>query len=199
MYVFRGLTFFISGGQWVNMMSLLEDFRDFSQGTSIGISNLIWITIVVYIFVFILLKWLRLGRQIYATGSNPEAATISGIRTDRVKLFAYAFNGALAGLAGAMFVGFYAGAQNNIALGLELDIIAACVIGGVSLRGGQGTLPGVLLGALMIAVINRSLSLVGIDPFWQQSLKGAIILVAIMANIWMQRQAVRQNLEKREI
>ena len=199
MYVFRGMTFFISDSQWVNMMSLLQDFRDFSQGTSIGISNLIWITIVVYILVFIMLKWTRLGRQIYAVGSNPEAAMVSGIRTDRIKLFVYAFNGALAGLSGAMFVGFYASAQNNIAMGLELDIIAACVIGGVSLKGGQGTIPGVLLGALTIAVINRSLSLVGIDPFWQQALKGAVILTAVIANILMQRRSNRRALAGREI
>ena len=199
MYVFRGMTFFISDSQWVNMMALLEDFRDFSQGTSIGVSNLIWITIVVYILVFIMLKWTKLGRQIYAVGSNPEAATISGIRTDRIKLFVYAFNGALAGISGAMFVGFYASAQNNIATGLELDIIAACVIGGVSLKGGQGTIPGVLLGALTIAVINRSLSLVGIDPFWQQALKGAVILIAVIANILMQRRSNRRALAGREI
>jgi len=199
MYVFRGLTFFISDGQWVNMMSLLQDFRDFSQGASIGISNLIWITIVAYILVFIMLKWTKMGRQIYAVGSNPEAAIITGIHTDRIKLFAYTFNGALAGLSGAMWVGFYAGAQNNIAEGLELDIIAACVIGGVSLKGGQGTIPGVLIGALTIAVINRALGLLGIDPFWQQSLKGAVILVAVMANILIQRRSSRRALARREI
>jgi len=199
MYVFRGMTFFISGGRWVSMNDLLLDFRTFSQGSTLGISNLIWITIIIYIFVFVMLKWSRVGRQIYAVGSNPEAARVSGIRSDRIKMFVYTFNGALAGLSGAMFVGFYAGAQNNIAMGLELDIIAACVIGGVSLKGGQGTIPGVLLGALMIAVINRSLSLVGIDPFWQQSLKGAVIILAVTANILMQRLAIRRNLKMREI
>jgi len=199
MYVFRGMTFFISNSQWVGMQALLQDYRDFSQGASLGISNLLWITIVVYIFVIVLLKWTRLGRQIYAVGSNPEAALVSGIRIDRVKSFVYAFNGSLAGISGAMFVGFYASAQNNSAMGLELDIIAACVIGGVSLKGGQGTVPGVLLGALMIAVINRSLSLVGIDPFWQQALKGAVILIAVTANILMQRQSTRRSLERKEI
>jgi len=199
MYVFRGLTFFISDGSWVSMVALLEDFRDFSQGTSIGISNLIWIAIIVYILAFIMLKWTKMGRQIYAVGSNPEAAVVSGIRSDRIKLFAYVFNGALAGISGAMWVGFYAGAQSNIAEGLELDIIAACVIGGVSLKGGQGTIPGVLLGALTIAVINRALGLLGIDPFWQQALKGAVILIAVMSNILIQRRSNRRTLARREI
>ncbi|MCL2579228.1 MAG: ABC transporter permease [Oscillospiraceae bacterium] len=199
MYVFRGMTFFISGGQWVGMQHLLPEFRAFSQGAALGISNLLWITIVVYILVFIMLGWTRTGRQIYAVGSNPEAAMVSGIRSDNIKLFVYAFNGALAGISGAMFVGFYASAQNNSAMGLELDIIAACVIGGVSLKGGQGTIPGVLLGALMIAVINRSLSLTGIDPFWQQALKGAVILIAVTTNILVQRRATRLSLARREI
>jgi len=199
MYVYRGLTFFISDSQWVGQQFLLDDYKDFSQGSSIGISNLLWITIVIYIAVFIVLKWTKLGRQVYAVGSNPEAAMVSGIRIDRVKLFVYTFNGALAGISGAMFVGFYASAQNNSAAGLELDIIAACVIGGVSLKGGQGTVPGVLLGAVLIAVINRSLSLMGIDPFWQQALKGAVILGAVITNILMQRHANRRSLEMREI
>ena len=199
MYVYRGLTFFISGSQWVGQQFLLDDYKSFSQGSSLGISNLLWITIVVYVGIFILLKWTKLGRQVYAVGSNPEAALVSGIRIDRVKLFVYTFNGALAGISGAMFVGFYASAQNNSAAGLELDIIAACVIGGVSLKGGQGTIPGVLLGAVLIAVINRSLSLMGIDPFWQQALKGAVILGAVITNILMQRHANRRTLEMREI
>jgi len=199
MYVFRGLTFFISDGRWVGMAQLLPDFREFSQGTSLGISNLLWITILVYIAIFVILKWTVLGRQIYAVGSNPEAAAVSGIRSDRIKMFVYAFNGALAGLSGAMFVGFYASAQNNSAMGLELDIIAACVIGGVSLKGGQGTVPGVLLGALLIAVINRSLSLTGIDHFWQQVIKGVVILLAVIINVMMHRQAMRRALERKVI
>jgi len=199
MYVYRGMTFFISDSQWVGMQFLLQDYLDFSRGTTLGISNLIWIAVFIYIVVFIMLRWTKLGRQIYAVGSNPEAAIVSGIRIDMVKLFVYTFNGALAGLSGAMFVGFYASAQNNSAAGLELDIIAACVIGGVSLKGGQGTVPGVLIGALLIAVINRSLSLTGIDPFWQQAIKGAVILIAVTTNIIMQRQANRRTLERREL
>lgn len=199
MYVFRGLTFFISGGRWVGMVDLYEDFRGFSQGTTFAVSNLIWIAIVVYIALFILLKWTKLGRQIYAVGSSPESAEVRGIRTDRVKIFVYAVNGAIAGLGGAMFVGYYANAMSNMATGIELDVIAACVIGGVSLKGGQGTVPGVLIGALIMVVINRSLSLVGIDPFWQACLKGAVILAAVVANILIQRSTVRRNLARRAI
>ena len=152
MYVFRGLTFFISGGRWVGMVDLLEDFRGFSQGTTFAISNLIWITLVVYALLFVLLGWTKLGRQIYAVGSSPTSAEVRGVHIDRVKIFVYALNGAIAGLSGAMFVGYYASAMSNMATAIELDVIAACVIGGVSLRGGQGTVPGVLIVVFLLFV-----------------------------------------------
>ncbi|MCL2842814.1 MAG: ABC transporter permease [Oscillospiraceae bacterium] len=199
MYVFRGMTFFISDNQWVGTRFLVPEYLDFSRGSTLGISNLVWIVLAVYILVFIVLRWTKLGRQIYAVGSNPEAALVSGIRIDRIKLIVYTFNGALAGLAGAMFVGSFASAMNNSAMGMELDIIAACVIGGVSLGGGQGSVPGVLLGGLLIAVLARSLSLMGIDQFWQQALLGSVILLAVISNVIMTRHAARRSLERREI
>ena len=108
-------------------------------------------------------------------------------------------NGAIAGLAGAMYTSFYASAQGGMGDGAEMDVIAACVIGGVSLNGGQGSAFGVLLGAITVAVIGKSLSLVGIDAFWQQALKGSIILVAVVVNVLVQRNAARKALEGREI
>ena len=107
--------------------------------------------------------------------------------------------GAIAGLAGAMYTAFYASAQGNMATGAEMDVIAACVIGGVSLNGGQGNAVSVLLGAVTIAIISKSLSLVGIDAFWQKALKGAIILAAVIINVVVQRNAARKALEGREI
>ena len=108
-------------------------------------------------------------------------------------------NGAICGLAGAMYTSLYASAQGNMATGAEMDVIAACVIGGVSLNGGQGSAFGVLLGAITIAIISKSLSLVGIDAFWQQALKGTIILVAVLVNVIVQRNAARKALEGRDI
>ena len=149
--------------------------------------------------VLLFLKWTNLGRQIYAVGSNADAAKISGINIDRVKITVYSINGAIAGLAGAMYTSFYGNAQGNMATGAEMDVIAACVIGGVSLDGGQGSALGVFLGALTIAIIGKSLSLVGIDVFWQTALKGIIILVAVVINILVQRNAARKALEGRDI
>jgi len=198
-YIYRGLTYFISGTLWVSADKMLPGYKAFAQGAFLGIINLFWIVIVVFIATLVFLKWTGFGRQIYAVGSNADAAKISGINIDRVKIIVYTINGAIAGLAGAMYTSLYASAQGNMATGSEMDVIAACVIGGVSLNGGQGNGVGVLLGAITIAIISKSLSLVGIDAFWQRALKGAVILLAVLINVLVQRNAARKALEGREI
>ena len=198
-YIFRGLTYFVSKTQWVSSDKMLAGYKQFALNSFLGINNLFWIVIALFVVMLVFLKWTRFGRQIYAVGSNPEAAKISGINIDRVKILVYTINGAIAGLAGAMYTCYYASAQGNMATGAEMDVIAACVIGGVSLNGGQGNAVGVLLGAITIAIISKSLSLVGIDAFWQKALKGAIILAAVIINVVVQRNAARKALEGREI
>ena len=198
-YIYRGLTYLVSGTLWVPADKMLPDYKAFAQGSFLGINNLFWIVIIVFAAMLVFLKWTGFGRQIYAVGSNPDAAKISGIHIDRVKIIVYSINGAIAGLAGAMYTSLYASAQGNMATGAEMDVIAACVIGGVSLNGGQGNAFGVLLGAITIAIISKSLSLVGIDAFWQRALKGAVILLAVIINVLVQRSADRRALEGREI
>lgn len=198
-YIYRGLTYFVSGTLWVSADKMLPGYKAFAQGTFLGISNLFWIVMLVFAGILVFLKLTGFGRQIYAVGSNADAAVISGINIDRVKMAVYTINGAIAGLAGAMYTSLYASAQGNMATGAEMDVIAACVIGGVSLNGGQGNGVGVLLGAITIAIISKSLSLVGIDAFWQRALKGAVILLAVIVNVLVQRNAARKALEGREI
>lgn len=198
-YIYRGLTYFVSGTLWVPADKMLQGYKDFAQGSFLGVNNLFWIVIVVFAVMVVFLKWTAFGRQIYAVGSNTEAARISGINIDRVKIIVYSINGGIAGLAGAMYTSLYASAQGNMATGAEMDVIAACVIGGVSLNGGQGSAFGVLLGAITIAIISKSLSLVGIDAFWQRALKGAVILLAVVINVIVQRNAARKALEGRNI
>ena len=198
-YIFRGLTYFVSGTLWVSADKMLPGYKNFAQSSFLGVNNLFWIVIVLFVAMIVFLKWTGFGRQIYAVGSNADAAKISGISIDRVKIIVYTINGAIAGLAGAMYTSLYASAQGNMATGAEMDVIAACVIGGVSLNGGQGSAFGVLLGAITIAIISKSLSLVGIDAFWQRALKGAVILLAVLVNVLVQRNAARKALEGREI
>lgn len=198
-YIYRGLTYYVSKNLWVSSDQMLLGYTRFAQNSFLGINNLVWIVIGLFVVMLIFLKWTNLGRQIYAVGSNAEAAKISGIKIDRVKIIVYSINGAIAGLAGAMYTSLYASAQGGSAAGAEMDVIAACVIGGVSLNGGQGNSFGVLLGAITIAVISKSLSLVGIDAFWKQALKGAIIALAVLINVLVQRNAARKALEGRDI
>ena len=198
-YIYRGLTYFVSETKWVPSDKMLMGYKAFAQGSFLGINNLFWIVLALFVITLVFLKWTGFGRQIYAVGSNPDAAKISGINIDRVKIIVYSINGAIAGLAGAMYTSLYATAQGNMASGAEMDVIAACVIGGVSLNGGQGSAFGVLLGAVTIAIISKSLSLVGIDPFWQQALKGAVIALAVLVNVIVQRNTARKALEGRDI
>lgn len=198
-YIYRGLTYLISGTLWVSSDKMLPGYKDFAQGSFLGINNLFCLVLLVFVVALVFLKWSSFGRQIYAVGSNEAAAHISGINIDRVKIVVYTINGALAGLTGAMFTSMYASAQGSMASGSEMDVIAACVIGGVSLNGGQGSAFGVLLGAVTIAIISKSLSLVGIDAFWQQALKGAVILMAVLINAVVQRTAAHRALEGRDV
>ena len=198
-YIYRGLTYFVSDTQWVPSDKMLEGYKRFAQNSFLGLNNLFVIVLVLFVVMLVFLKWTNFGRQIYEVGSNAEAAKISGINIDRVKIIVYSINGAIAGLAGAMYTSMYATAQGNMANGAEMDVIAACVIGGVSLNGGQGSAFGVLLGAITIAIISKSLSLVGIDAFWQHSLQGSIVLLAGLGNGIVQRDAARKALEGREI
>mgnify|MGYP002724520441 CR=1 FL=1 len=124
---------------------------------------------------------------------------MSGINTDRIKILTYAILGTLCGLGGAMWVSVYASAQGNMAIGLEMDAIAACVIGGVSLRGGRGSVVGVFLGALIMAIIGNALPLIGVSQFYQTALKGLIILVTVILNVLGQRQMTKRNLGKRDL
>ncbi len=198
-YIFRGLTYVISDSKWVSADEMLPSYLSFANGSFLHIPYLIWIVIAVFVIVTLMLKWTNFGRQIYAVGSNAEAAKISGINIDLVKIVVYTVNGAVAGLAGAMFTSKYGSAQGNMATGGEMDVIAACVIGGISLDGGQGSTLGALLGVITIAIISKSLGLVGIDAFWQRALKGAIILLAVVINVLVQRGTKRRALEGREI
>jgi len=198
-YIYRGMSYLISDFKSVNASSMLPDYKDFAQSSTLGINHLVWITLCVYAVFFVVLRWTRLGRRIYAVGSNPSAAVVSGIPADRIKIFVYTVMGSICGLCGSMYVSYYASAQNNMAMGIEMDVIASCVVGGVALSGGRGSIAGVLIGSVTIAVISKSLSLVGINPFWQQALKGAIILFAIVVNVIVQRNMDRRVLERREV
>jgi rhamnose transport system permease protein len=193
--IFRGLVFFYSSGSWVNASDLPKSFKSFALGTPLGIPNLVIVAIVFAVVIYFFLNYTRTGRNIFAVGSNPEAAQFAGIRPQRVIFLVYVLSGIAAGLGGVMWASYYASAQTNTALGFELQTVAAAVVGGVSISGGVGTVPGVLLGALLLGIIQNSLTLVNISPFWELAAQGLLILLAVVSDNLIQRRtqkAVRQ-------
>jgi rhamnose transport system permease protein len=143
------------------------------------------IAILVAIIVYYFLNHTRTGREIYAVGSNPDAAQFAGIRRDRIIFLVYLLSGVAAGLAAVLWASRFESAQTNTALGFELQTVAAAVVGGVSISGGVGTVPGVLLGALLLGVIQNALTIVRISPFWQLAAQGLLILIAVITDKWV--------------
>jgi len=191
--IYRGLVFFYSGGTWINSFELPKAFKLLSKGTPLGLPNMVIIAIVVAVVVYLFLNYSRLGRDIYAVGSNPDAAQMAGIQKQWILFLVYLFSGVACGLAAVLWASRFESAQTNTALGFELQSVAAAIVGGVSISGGVGTVPGVLLGALLLGIIQNSLTIVRISPFWQLAVQGLLILVAvIMDNLVMQR-AQRNN------
>ncbi len=199
MNIVRGLTYVVSGGRWVSAYQMPRPFLQIATGRILGVNHLIIIAVVIYLIAYYFLTYTRTGRQIYAVGSNPDAAEISGIPKKRVICLVYMIMGALAGLAGVLWVARFASAQGNTAMGYELNVIAAVVLGGVSLTGGSGKLSGVILGALLFGMLSNALPLIDVSPFWQQAIQGVVILTAVWINVVVKRRNEQQALLRREI
>ena len=138
MYIYRAMGYLVSNnGEWASAAAL-GTFKDFATSSFLGINNVVWVIIICYVIFFFFMKWTRLGRKIYAVGSNADAAQVSGINVKNIKLMVYTVMGFLGGLGGALQVSVYASAMPDMQQGGEMDVIAACVIGGVSMSGGRG-------------------------------------------------------------
>jgi len=199
MNAYRGLTYIISGGKWVSAHQMPVSFKAIATGKILGINNLVFIAVIIYIIFFYFINYTRTGRKIYAVGSNPESAKVSGINNEKILFMVYTIMGALSGLAGVLWVSKFASAQGDTAAGYEMNVIAACVLGGVSIDGGSGKVSGVILGALLFGMLENALPLINISPFWQKAIQGLIILVAIIVNVLVKRSVDRKNLMGRKI
>lgn len=176
----RGLTMLWTGGFPVT--SLGTTFGFIGAGIFLGVPMPVWISAVLVVLFYTLSRRTMLGRYIYAVGGNEKATAFSGINVDRVKLWVYALGGALAAVAGIVVTARLDAADPKAGLGYELDSIAAVVIGGTSLSGGRGSILGTVLGCLIIGVLNNGLFLLDVSPFWQQVVKGFVILAAVAAD-----------------
>ena len=194
--LYRGAVFVASGGAWVSDHEIHPLIKGLPRETLLGLPMLIWFAAVVVALTFWLLHWRREGRELYAYGGNPSAALYAGIPVQRRLVMAYTVSGLLAGLAGLLWVGRYSIAFSELASGYELTVIAACVIGGVSIGGGVGTIGGAVLGVLFIGVVNGALPVIQVSPFWQQAIAGAVILISVVLNATADRKKGRQILDR---
>ena len=196
--IFRGLIFLLSDGQWVNAHEMSASFKALPRSEFLGLSTLSWFAIAVMILVGILVTRTSIGRAFYAVGGNPDAAVYTGIDVGRSRFQAFVVAGALSGLAGYLWVSRYAVAYVDVAGGFELDVVAACVIGGISIAGGIGTVTGAVLGALFLGVIKNALPVINISPFWQQAISGSAIIIAVVLNARSERRPGRIILKRAE-
>ena len=174
----RGLTMLWTKG--FPITGLGENFAHLGTGWFLGIPLPVWISGIIVFIAVIITNKTKLGRYIYAIGGNENAATLSGINIKRIKIAVYTIAGALAAVGGLLVTSRLDAAQPNAGTGYELDSIAAVVIGGTSLSGGRGSVLGTVLGAVIIGVLNNGLVLLNVSPFWQQVVKGFVILTAVV-------------------
>lgn len=178
MTIARGLTMLYTKG--FPITGLGECFSFLGTGWFMGVPMPVWVAVLFVLFFAFFMRRTRMGRYIYAIGGNPKASLLSGIRVNRVILGVYTLAGILSAVAGLMVTARLDSAQPNAGSGYELDSIAAVVIGGSSLSGGKGSIAGTVVGVLIIGVLNNGLVLLSVSPFWQQVIKGLVILGAVI-------------------
>lgn len=198
MTIYRGTIFLFASGAWVNAHQMSEAFKGLPRATFLELPLLSWAAILTVFLAALLLTRTALGRAFYAVGGNEHAAVYAGISPGATKFRAFTLMGGLAGLCGYLWVSRYAVAYVEVASGFELDVIAACVIGGISIAGGIGSVGGAVLGALFLGVIKNALPVAGISPFWQMAISGLAILAAVAFNARAERRQGRVILKSAE-
>jgi rhamnose transport system permease protein len=199
MNIIRGLTYIVSRGAWVSAYQMSAEFKALGTGKFLGVNNLIVFAVVIYIAFYYFINFTTTGRRIYAVGSNPEAAEIIGLPRKRIVTLVYVLMGALSGLGGILWVSKFASAQGDTAVGYEMNVIASCVLGGVSVSGGRGKVSGLILGVILFGILANALPLIRVSPFWQQAIQGFVILAAIITNVLIKRNNERSYLRRRAI
>ncbi|SFM46754.1 ribose ABC transporter membrane protein [Gracilibacillus orientalis] len=180
MTIFRGLTLMLTEGRPVSGLGESTFFEMLGKGYFFGIPVPAITMLVSFVVLFLILKKTTFGRRVYAVGGNEEAAILSGISATRIKIYVYSLIGFLSALAGMILTSRLNSAQPTAGQMYELDAIAAVVLGGTSLTGGKGWIFGTFIGALIIGVLNNGLNLLGVSSFFQQVVKGSVILLAVL-------------------
>ena len=198
MTIYRGIIFLISDGKWINAHEMTDGFKSLPRMIFLGLPVMGWVAIAVIGIFAVLVGRTPLGRSFFAVGGNPHAAVYAGRNVGQTQFWAFVISGALAGLVGYLWAARYAVAYVDIAGGFELDVVAACVIGGISIAGGFGSVGGAVLGALFLGVVKNALPVIGISPFWQLAISGSAILLAVAFNARQSRTKGRIILKSAE-
>lgn len=193
--VFKGASYIIT--KMVPVSNLPEQFIFLGQGYWLGLPVPIYIMVTVGIVMFVLMNRTRFGRHAISIGGNAEAARVCGVNVKRVRLGVYATMGVCAAIAGIILTGRAASAQVAAGQGMEMDTIAAVVIGGTSMKGGNGNIVGTVIGCLLVGVVVNGLNLTGIDPNWQVIAKGLLILIAIVLDVTSSKFIARRKIHQK--
>jgi ribose/xylose/arabinose/galactoside ABC-type transport system permease subunit len=185
--IVRGLGYVISGGREIVIAN--DAFLSLGVGTVFGVPLIVLLLILTFLIFGWLMPRTLFGRYAYAIGSSARAAQRAGVPVARWRIAFYVTCGGLAALAGLVFVARTGNAQPSAALGIELDVITAVILGGTSLTGGRGRIWGTFIGLVLLGVVNNGLILVGVPAFWQQVVKGAILLIAVLYDEWRRNRA----------
>ncbi|HEY4093689.1 MAG TPA: L-arabinose ABC transporter permease AraH [Luteibacter sp.] len=189
MEIVRGLAFITSQGQAVGVTS--EAFFTLGALELFGLPVPVWVTLACFVVFGVLLNKTIYGRNTLAIGGNPDAARLAGVSVDRVRIAIFLIQGVVAALAGIILASRMTSGQPNAGEGFELNVISACVLGGVSLMGGRATISGVLVGVLIMGTVQNAMSLMNIDAFYQYLVRGAILLIAVLVDQLKNRRQSR--------
>ncbi len=196
MTIYRGAIFLLTNGKWVNSHEMTDGFKALPRAVFLGFPVMSWIAFALIAIFAVLMTRTALGRAFYAVGGNPHAAVYAGINVGKTQFAAFVLSGALAGLTGYLWIARYAVAYVDVASGFELTVVAACVIGGISIAGGVGSVGGVILGAIFLGIIANALPVIGISPFWQMAISGLAIVIAVAFNATQSRSPGRLILKQ---
>jgi ribose/xylose/arabinose/galactoside ABC-type transport system permease subunit len=185
--VYRGLALAISQGRQVGGVPQDSSFVNVLGGNVLGVPAAVWVVIVLTVVLAVVLSRTRFGGQVRAIGSNPDAALFSGIPVDRVRIKTLTLTGVCAGIAGVLTTAFFASGDPTVGVGYELLAIAACIIGGTPLRGGTGSVPGAVLGSLILSVVAAALIFFGVPINWTTFATGTVILAAVATDALLRR------------
>lgn len=180
MTIYRGATLVLTDGKPITGLDETFIFQFMGRGYFFGIPFPIVITLVVFALLFVLLHKMSFGRKTFAIGGNEKASFIAGVKSNKIKIFVYSISGVLASLAGIILTSRLNSAQPTAGESYEMDAIASVVLGGTSMTGGKGRIFGTLIGALIIGTLNNGLNLLGVSTFYQQIVKGIVIIIAVL-------------------